>query len=145
MAKPKPKEVQPVIILTKNTYTIGEAAVAMKMSSQYVRTLIRRGQIKSKLVPIAKDSQVTRHAIAKDQLENFLSGSARKSKRTDGRNKYVFYANFGEIGRVREVLKAAGLQEVEKTVMSSNQLKPMIIEETEDEHVDRQARLNGKD
>ena len=123
--KPRDPDTQ-LTLLTVEKYTITEAALALGLSTHYIRSLLRRGIVKSTLEPIAKDSAVTRHSILKAELVSFLVHGTRKPKRRDGRNKYVLYASADEIIRIRETLKTMGLPHVEESLKTANPLKPRL-------------------
>jgi hypothetical protein len=114
-------------------YDINSAAGRMGYTPQYVRALIRKGLLDTELVPLVKGSLVTRHMISEEEIVRYLSGAVRKSRRIDGRNKFVFYANVAEYPRIIEALKKAGLQEVAEGVRSANKLKAFGPEVSDEE------------
>jgi len=109
---------------TKIEYTIKEAAKEMSLTDAYVRALIRQGKLPSELRPITFDSSVSRHVIKAADVKAFLQETVRKTKRTDGRNKYVFYATPEEQQAVDDALRAANLTAVADMIHTANPLKP---------------------
>lgn len=105
-------------------HTIAEVARDTGFTPQYVRSLIRKGQLHSTLEPIAEGAQVSRHMIDDDDVKRFLNSTKRKTKRTDGRNKYVFYATPEEQLAVVEALLAAGLNDIVESIRTANKIKP---------------------
>ena len=104
--------------------TIREAAKEMGMTEAYVRTLIRTQKLDSHLEPIAFESSVSRHMIYRQDIDNFLTSTPRKTKRTDGRNKYVFYATPSELSSVDAALRAAKLDVMADIIHTANFIKP---------------------
>lgn len=106
-----------------------EAAQMMGFTEQYVRMLIRDGKLQNTyLAPKTKGSAVMKRFVPKKSIEDFFNTSTRKSKRSDGRNKYVFYANPSEF----EMAMKAWQEYNEYTatlvplVRTANVLKPLI-------------------
>lgn len=108
------------------TYTIAELARKLGFTPAYVRMLIRKKLLESSLEPIAPGANVTRHIVTEEDLNDYLTGSKRRSKRTDGRNKYVFYATPGEHDQVIVALDAANLHQVVESLRTANKLKPQM-------------------
>lgn len=104
-------------------YTIKQAAVRMGLTEPYVRALIRNDKLPSELRAIGFESQVSRHMITEQAIATFLKETTRKSRRNDGRNKYVLYANPAEIILVDEAIRKAGLTKVADMIHSANNLK----------------------
>lgn len=118
----------------KKEYTIREAAKRMGLTEAYVRTLIRHDKLPSTLKPIAFEAMTKRHMIAEEDIVQFLADTPRKTKRTDGRNKYVFYATPTEADAAIAVLRTAGMDDVAGFVRTANHIKPRFAdEETENE------------
>jgi hypothetical protein len=108
-------------------HTIGDVAKKLSMTPAYVRALIRTGKLNSTLMPMAFESQVKRHMMSDADIEEFLKSTVRKTKRVDGRNKYVFYANVGEYDLVVNALKTAKLESILETLRSANNIKPREV------------------
>lgn len=104
--------------------TINQVARETGFTPQYIRTLIRRGTLKSKKIPISEHSPVVRHMIYDESLAEFLHTTQRKTKRTDGRNKFVFYADQIEYASVVDALTAAGLTAIVESLRTANKIKP---------------------
>jgi len=113
---------KPTEILTE--FTIKQAAKHMGLTDAYVRALIRQKKLPSTLVPIAKDADVSRHIITLDDINEYERGATHKTKRKDGRNKFVFYATPTEAQAAVKVLQDAGLDLIASTVRTANILKP---------------------
>lgn len=104
-------------------YDIPHAAEYMGFSVPYLRTLIRRGTIKTTRQPVHEGTSVTKHMIAESELKRFMKDAPHKSKRSDGRNKYVLYARTDEVVIARMALLNAGLSEVAALLMPANKMK----------------------
>lgn len=120
----KQKAPQPAPRVTAEKLTIYEAAREMHLTTQYVRALIRTNKLASMLEPISADSKVTRHTILRTDIEAFLAGTTRRTKRSDSRNKYVFYATPEERELVEKALRTAHLDDVADMIQTANKLKP---------------------
>jgi len=109
---------------TPTEFTIKQAAKHMGLSDAYVRALIRQKKLPSTLVPIAKDADVSRHIITLEDIDEYEKGATHKTKRKDGRNKFVFYATPTEAQVAIKALQDAGLDLIAGTVRTANILKP---------------------
>lgn len=105
-------------------YTITEAATELKMSPQYIRTLIRNKVITTYKEPLGLESAGFRHVIHESELLKYETNVVRKSKRTDGRTKYIFYANDGEFERMVTLVKSSNLAHLAEFFRTANPLKP---------------------
>lgn len=108
----------------KTEFTIKEAAKYMNLTEAYVRSLIRGDRLPSELRPIAFEAAVSRHIIQLTDIETFLKETTRKTKRNDGRNKYVMYLNPQEEGDVITALQNAKLGHLADMIHPANFLKP---------------------
>jgi len=108
----------------KTKYDIQEAAKRLKLSPQYVRSLIRSGMLKSAFEPIVPESLVNKHMVTEAEIQRYLAIPSSKTQRKDHRNKYVIYMTMDERQRVADALKAADLADVESTIRTANVLKP---------------------
>jgi hypothetical protein len=114
------------------TYTIKTAAARMNLTEAYVRSLIRTGKLVSNLEPIGFEAAVKRHIITETDITDFLRDTPRKTKRTDGRNKYVFYATPEEVDQTLTALRGARLDIIAGFIHTANRLKSRPMED-EDE------------
>jgi len=106
----------------KKQYDINAAAKELGFSVVYIRTLIRRGVIKTTRVPLAEGSMVTKHVIDEDELQKFLTDVPHKSRRCDGRNKFILYARPEEYTLIYQALTNAGLKEVADLIAPANKV-----------------------
>ena len=106
----------------KRQYDINAAAKELGFSTIYIRTLIRKGVIKTTRVPLAEGSLVTKHVINEDEMQRFLKDIPHKSRRDDGRNKYILYARPDEYMQAYQVLTLAGLQEIADLIVPANKV-----------------------
>jgi excisionase family DNA binding protein len=91
--------------------SLDEAAKRLGFTKLYVRTLVRRGKLKTKKVPLGPASQVWKHMIVASDVANF--GKRRgKSSRPDGRFKWILYASKEELDTVKELFRANELGEL---------------------------------
>jgi hypothetical protein len=104
-------------------YTIDEAAVELSFSAQHIRTLIRQGRLESTMEPLAEGSLVEHHIISAEELERYRNEVPHKSRRSDGRNKFIIYLLATEIAPVRKALEKAGFADIAKGIRPSNKLK----------------------
>jgi hypothetical protein len=102
------------------------SAIARRTSftPPYVRSLIRRGLLPSIQRPIREGADVKKHYVKETDLLTYLESSTRKTKRLDGRNKFIFYANHAEYNLVLAALTAAGLTDIVEGIRAANHLKP---------------------
>lgn len=103
-------------------YDINAAAKELGFSVVYIRTLIRRGVIKTTRVPLAEGSMVTKHVISKEQMDKFLNDVPHKSRRYDSRNKFILYARPEEYVLVYQALVNADLKEVADLIVPANRV-----------------------
>lgn len=108
----------------KVKYDIQDAAKRLKLSPQYVRSLIRNGTLKSTQEPIVPESLVNKHMVTEVEIQRYLAIPSSKTQRKDHRNKYVIYMTIDERQHVADALKAADLADVESTIRTANVLKP---------------------
>lgn len=109
--------------MTEQQYDILAAANKLGFSQTYIRTLVRRGVIKTTRVPLSEGSLVTKHVISEAVLDEFLNETPHKSRREDGRNKFIMYADPGEYVLVHQALVAADLQEIAELIIPANKVK----------------------
>lgn len=103
-------------------YDINAAAKELGFSVVYIRTLIRRGVIKTTRVPLAEGSMVTKHVISKEQMDKFLNDTPHKSRRYDSRNKFILYARPEEYILVYQALVNANLKEIADLIVPANRV-----------------------
>jgi hypothetical protein len=96
----------------KERLTIDEAAQLADVRPQYIRTLLRKGELESVQEPIEEGSQVWRHEILMESFVDWNENRTR-SRRADGRNKFTVYATPDEAEAIEDALEEAGLTEVE--------------------------------
>ena len=106
----------------KKQCDINAAAKELGFSVVYIRTLIRRGVIKTTRVPLAEGSMVTKHVIDEDELQKFLTDVPHKSRRYDGRNKFILYARPEEYILVYQALANADLKEIADLIVPANKV-----------------------
>ena len=107
----------------KLKFDIEETAEELNFSAQYIRLLVRTGRLHSTMEPITEGSLVERHVITAEELERYKNEAPHKSRRSDGRNKFIIYLAVKEIAPARKALKAAGLKEVAEGIRPANKLK----------------------
>lgn len=88
---------------------INDAAAYLGMKPQYVRTLIRNGKFKPNKVKISPDSEVWRWEIPVSQLDTYRATAGTRTRRADGRSKFVMYATPDELKAVNKLVADAGL------------------------------------
>ena len=113
------------------SYDIPAAAKELSYTQSYVRSLIRRGLLKSTLQPIARGAKVRKHMVSRDDIKTFQRNRTRRSRRKDGRNKWIVYANFDEMYQVITLLESNDLSLVADTIKPANkiQARPSWLEE----------------
>lgn len=104
-------------------YDIPSAAKKLAYTEQYIRHLLRRGELKSKLVPIAKGANVRKHIITEEEIKRFEATRSRQSRRTDGRTKWIQYSTFEEMEGIIKLLEENGYEEVAGFIRPANKLK----------------------
>lgn len=104
-------------------YDIPTAAEELGFSQAYIRTLIRKGTLKTTRVPLSEGSLVTKHVISEEALREFENESPHKSRRLDGRNKFIMYLRPDEYMPAYQALSKAGLHEVADLLTPANKLK----------------------
>lgn len=119
-------------------YSIIEIARKCGFTIPYVRTLIRKGTLQSEMRPLRPGSVVMKHFVPEESLTDFLSSTTRKSRRADGRSKYVFYASPKEYDRVLQALLKEGMVDIVESLRSANKVKPpykQVMKEADDSEV----------
>lgn len=106
----------------KTSFSIDEAAEELGYTKHYLRQLVRKNEIKAALVPISPGARVFKYLISKSELERFRDAPRGRSRRTDGRSKFLFYATFDEAEEVIETLEENGLAELADLIQSANEL-----------------------
>jgi len=104
--------------------TIAEAAELLKLSATYTRTLVQSGKLKSRMVPVQEGSDVKRYSISIVDIDQWNETAQRRNVRTDGSNKYNFYATPPEYKKAVQVLKQNGLKDVAMLIAPANIRKP---------------------
>lgn len=107
----------------EDEYDITDAAKEMGFTPQYVRQLIRKGTLLTVMKPIVPESLVKHHMVTRTEIDRYMGTTRRKTRREDGRNKFVMYMTLVELAKVKTVLKANDLKEVAETIRSWNPLK----------------------
>jgi len=91
-------------------YTIEEAAAKVGLSKTYVRTLIRKGAVRTERRPIGPQSSVWKHMIPETELDNLRDRKNGRAKRDDGRRKYLWYLTDEEVVALKELLAGTPLE-----------------------------------
>jgi hypothetical protein len=104
-------------------YDIHAAAAQIGFSTGYVRTLIRKGKIKTELQPLHEGTCVLKHMIPETELQKFVDEVPHKSRRSDGRNKFIVYLRNDELLHARQLLIDGGLGEIAFMIQPANKLK----------------------
>lgn len=104
-------------------HTINEAAKILGYTPKYVRFLIRKKMLKSFLVPIFEGSAQKHHVISDEDIEEYKKVPNTRSRRSDSRYKFIFYATSEEYHEVVRAVESAGYVEVAKTMMPANTIK----------------------
>ena len=73
--------------------TIKTASAKYGKSQVYIRRAIRENKLETTLQPISKGSKTKQHVVTVAAYEVWRSERSGRSRRDDGRNKFVFYAN----------------------------------------------------
>lgn len=87
--------------------SIKQAVARLNISENYLRKSIARGEIAVTKEYIG-DSRIPKNWIEDSELERWQA-SKTHSKREDGRNKFVLYANADELEQIEKILREAGL------------------------------------
>lgn len=129
MSKPIVNPKAPKGVISK--LTIHQSAARLSLTPQYVRTLIRRGVLPSTQEPISLGSSVFRHMLDVSDLDVFAEGYVKKTRRGDGRHKWIVYATFQEMDDVKNALRVAKLDNIIELIRTANTLK-VVPEDDED-------------
>ena len=105
-------------------YSIMDAAKFLSLTPSYIRSLIRHKKIGSSLEPTHEGSEVKKHMITREELVRYRDHTPRKSKRSDGRHKYLIYMSDHEVDPALKALFDAGLEGVADTIKAANLRKP---------------------
>jgi hypothetical protein len=111
-------------------YDIPAAAKKIGFSVPYIRTLIRKGKLLTTMQPLYEGSRVKKHMIPETELKKFVELMPHKSRRKDGRNKYIVYVRTDEFLQMRQALLDAGLEEIAFLITPANKLKHWGDDET---------------
>jgi hypothetical protein len=88
---------------------IKEAASKLGLSELYVRNAIRSGKLETTMVPVAPDSKTMKHQITVKALEAWRASTSNRSRRDDGRGRFILYATEAELADLRKMLANAKL------------------------------------
>ena len=81
--------------------TIIDIAAQLDLSTTYVRTAIRKGQLETELVPLKEGSKTNQHVATPEAVATWRANlNARHTTRADGRNKYTLYATVEELDQL---------------------------------------------
>jgi hypothetical protein len=97
-------------VVVPSGLSIKEASVALKCEQNYVRKLLREGKLTSNLVPTKPGSSVMKHLISKASIEARLTRQGDRTKREDGRNRWLIWATPSEMLALQSLLKDAGME-----------------------------------
>lgn len=97
---------------------IREAAIALTMSEQAVRTAIRKGKLKTTRVAL-NETQFA-HEISEESIKDWRENVGAHNSRADGRRKVTLYADATELAKIRKLLLSNKLEEVEKLMKLTN-------------------------
>lgn len=73
-------------------YTIKSLANELNLTEGYVRRAIHKGELETTLANVG-DTNVQRHEVTQAQVDAWREKASSRSRREDGRNKYVIYMN----------------------------------------------------
>jgi excisionase family DNA binding protein len=91
----------------QSAYSIKEAASELGLSEVYIRRMIQQGKIETQKQQVG-DTEVWRHMITAETLNEWRSGSSVHTTRNDGRSKFVCYATASELAAIQDFLKDSG-------------------------------------
>ena len=92
----------------EKVFTIKTAAKELGLSEVYIRRAVRSKDLATQLVPVSKGSKTERHEIKESILMEWRATRGSGSRREDGRNKFVLYANSEtELGTIKEAIAQA--------------------------------------
>ena len=109
----------------ENAYTIKQLAEEKELSTVYIRRAILSGKLESKKVKIG-ESKVERHMITEEQFAAWRSQNVTRSRREDGRSKFVLYANAEELEKIQALLEK---NKIEAIVQKANVKKVAVATE----------------
>jgi hypothetical protein len=89
-----------------NYLSIKEAAVEFDLSECWIRRMVHQGKLPHKRVQVG-DTKVSRIEIPVSALK--ARASLSRSRREDGRNKFVLYATPAEYAQLQKLLSDADL------------------------------------
>jgi hypothetical protein len=108
----------------QQTLDIIEAAEFLNYTPQYIRALVRTKKIKTTQIPIVEGARVLKHIITMEELKRFQATRGTRTRRKDGRNKFILYARPQEYPKILKALKAADLEVVADLITLANPKKP---------------------
>jgi hypothetical protein len=79
--------------MAEKVLTIKSASAKYGQSSVYIRRAIRQKDLVTTMAPVSKGSKTMQHTFTVAAYETWRATRGGGSRRDDGRNKYVFYAN----------------------------------------------------
>jgi hypothetical protein len=99
-------------------YGIKDAAEFLGLSVCWVRRAVLAGKIPSEKVEIAKNT--LKHMITEEALVEWRKSLSGRSKRSDGRGKYVLYATPEEHESIQKLIEEGG---IEALIQRANKVK----------------------
>ena len=101
--------------------TIKSAAEEYDLSQVYIRRAILKGDLPAKKVPISEGATTVRNEFTEKDFLHWRSTRKTRSRRTDGRSKYVHYATDEEELELQALLTK---NELNIIVQRANKRKP---------------------
>jgi hypothetical protein len=93
----------------KKMVTIVEAAKMLGVRDMYVRQLLKKGAFPGAAkVRIAPELETMRWEIPVASVEARKTNPIHKSRRSDGRSRYVLYATAAELAKISAIVKETG-------------------------------------
>jgi hypothetical protein len=87
----------------QSAYSIKAASAELGLSEVYIRRMIQQGKIATTKEQVG-DTEVWRHVIAAETLNEWRNGSSVHTTRNDGRSKFVCYATTTELEAISKFL-----------------------------------------
>jgi hypothetical protein len=92
-----------------NMLSLLEVARECELSDVYVRHAIRNKLLPTTMVPVRPDSKTMKHMISREDMLAWRETRKARSRRADGRNKFVLYARADELAQIQELLASNGI------------------------------------
>jgi hypothetical protein len=108
--------------------TIKQVEAEYGITAIYIRKAMKEGKLTGEKVAVKEGSATMKNVFTREAVEAWRAASGSHTRRADGRNKFVLYANPDELAKVQSMIDSGELTAI---VERANKAKAELAIEAE--------------